>query len=361
MSLEQLAEEIRRILVIYEIQQHKDDFIFVVSGGMEKYDIHRALWKKFDENGYDIFVISREGAYVIVAKKQRPERVWLNVLLFAATVLTTTMAGAELFGVDYISNPHLLYKGLPFSAAIMAVLGTHELGHYFVAKKNGMRTSFPFFIPIPTGPLGTFGAVIKHRGPIPDRKALFDVGIAGPLAGLVVAVVVTFIGLSLQPVMIPSQPQMIEMRYGILPPMFSFFVDIVSAIKGVAIDPNNYPIAFAGWVGMFVTFLNLLPAGQLDGGHIVRSIFGKYHEYVSQAVPVILMVIGSYYIYFMQMDGSIWIFWGLLTLFLATSGHPPPLDDKTKLDGNRIFLGVLTFILGVLCFTPVPFTVMGGS
>jgi membrane-associated protease RseP (regulator of RpoE activity) len=192
------------------------------------------------------------------------------------------------------------------------------------------------------------GAIIRHRGPIPDRKALFDVGAAGPLAGLAASIIVTIIGLSL-PVE-PPPPEAEGFRIGI-PPLFGFLIELIQPDS-----PYIHPVAFAGWIGMFLTFLNLLPAGQLDGGHVARSMLGKYHEAVSQSIPLILMMLGTFLIFVLRVNGGIWIFWGFFTMIFASGGHPPPLDDERKLDMERIWLGILTFALGIACATPVPFS-----
>ena len=266
-----------------------------------------------------------------------------------ATFFTTMLVGSLLYGADPESSPFEILKGIPFTIAIMTVLGAHEAGHYFVAKKHGMRTSLPYFIPFPTL-IGTMGAVIKHRGPIPSRKALFDVGVSGPLIGLFASVVVTIIGLLQPPVLLTSEEPGIALG---IPPLFGFIMDFI---------PNSgtyiHPIAFAGWAGMLVTALNLIPAGQLDGGHVLRAMMGEKASRVSAVLPAVLFSIGAYLIIFLKTDGFMWIFWGFLLIIFSAAGHPRPLNDDIPLDRKRMVLGVLTFALGLLCITPVPFRIL---
>jgi membrane-associated protease RseP (regulator of RpoE activity) len=295
------------------------------------------------------------GEHILIIKKQRvreekTERIWLNIVLAVATFFTTMMMGATMFGVDPISQPHLIYRGLPFTLAIMTVLGSHEMGHYLMAKRHGMKTSLPYFIPFPTL-IGTMGAVIKHRGPIYNREALFDVGISGPLIGLIVSVLVTVIGLTLPPLNLqPAEGMMLELQ---LPPLF----ELIASSMGYTGD-ILHPVAFAGWVGMLITALNLIPAGQLDGGHVLRAMLGRRANYISALTPFALITLGFAVSYFLQQAGSIWLFWGLFLSFFAAAGHPPPLDDVNPLDAWRMLLGLMMFLLGALCVTLVPFRIV---
>jgi membrane-associated protease RseP (regulator of RpoE activity) len=347
----ELAEKIRPVFSIYDIQ-HADGNIFFF--GVPKEEI-RVIFDKlfpvFSEKGYQFTIKYELGEHILIASPFSPqkERHWINVVLAMATIFTTMVVGSLLFGADPVTSPADVLKGLPFTIAIMTVLGAHEAGHYIVARKHGMRTSLPYFIPFPNI-IGTMGAVIKHKGPIPNRKALFDVGISGPLIGLIVSVIVTIIGL-LQPP-ITQVPQGMSIDLGI-PLLFELITRIV---------PNGavmmmHPIAFAGWVGMLVTALNLIPAGQLDGGHVLRAMIGDRAKEVSRVMPFILVSLGFYVTYYMEKDGFIWVLWGLFLSFFAAAGHPKPLNDDIPLGKGRMALGIITFILGLLCFTLVPFQV----
>ena len=344
-----LYQHIDPLFNVYEMSYEAGSLYFYGIPRADAKTIQKDLWTVFSQKGYQFSMGSQMGEDVIIASPavEVKERYWLNGLLAILTFFTTMVAGAGMFGVDVVSDPVNVVKGLPFTLAIMAVLGSHEMGHYVVAKMHGMKTSLPYFIPFPTF-IGTMGAIIKHRGPIPDRKSLFDVGVAGPLAGLVVSVAVTLIGLSLPPVTYAAQTSMIEFQEPIL---FSFLMGIMGHV-----GENVHPVAFAGWVGMFVTVLNLIPSGQLDGGHALRAMLGRRARFVSSLTPFALLVLGIYVSRVMGQNGFVWIFWALFLSFFAAAGHPDPLDDDVKLDKGRIAVGVFTFVLGILCFTLVPFT-----
>jgi membrane-associated protease RseP (regulator of RpoE activity) len=285
---------------------------------------------------------------MVAPEKKQKQKIWINLVLFIATFFTTMICGAGLFGVDIVNEPLQIIRGLPFTIAIMAILCSHEMAHYIMARYHGMEASLPYFIPIPVF-IGTMGAVIRYKGPVPNRKALFDVGIAGPLVGLLVSIAVTFIGFSLGVPAVKPLQDSIMLDLG-TPPLFMFIQNLVGATAG-----NLHPVAFAGWVGMFITLLNLLPAGQLDGGHILRAMLGKKAENISFLMPRLLFLLGLYVIIWLKEDGFIWIFWALLLWALASAGHPSPLQDKIELDRRRILIGIIMFILGFLCFTLIPF------
>jgi len=347
---DELAEKISPFFIIYDIQQHNGNIYFFGIAREDVTVIYQKLWHVFSEKGYQFYVKTELGKQILIASpfKQAPENRWINIMLILATIFTTMFMGSMLFGVDPISNPADILKGIPFTIAIMTVLGSHESGHYIVAKKHGMRTSLPYFIPFPTI-IGTMGAVIKHRGPIPDRKALFDVGVSGPLVGLFVSIIVTIIGLLQPPVQpVSSDEQQILLS---LPPLFEFITRFFPLAENSAL----HPVAFAGWVGMLVTALNLIPAGQLDGGHVLRAMLGEKASTVSKALPYVMVTLGAYMTFILNIDGSIWMFWGIILWFFAAMGHPRPLDDETPLGKGRMVLGIITFTLGLLCVTPVPF------
>lgn len=352
-SVMELYEDVHPLFKAYEVGYSDGDIYFYGVPLTDKRSIHNALWGKFAAKGYRFAFTSELGEDVLIASPihEVPERIWVNVVLAIATVFTTMFAGAAMFGVDIFSNPADFVKGLPFTLAIMFVLGSHEMGHYMAAKRHGMRTSLPYFIPFPTF-IGTMGAVIKHRGVIPNRRALFDVAVAGPLVGIVASVIVTFIGLSLPPVEFSMDPGtiMIDIQTPVL-------FDAITWIMG-STSEMMHPVAFAGWVGMLVTVLNLLPSGQLDGGHIMRAMLGENARKVSLMMPVVLGALALYVIYVLEQNGGIWLFWSFFLLFFALAGHPKPLNDEIMLDNRRMALGVLTFVLGLLCFTLVPLTLV---
>jgi len=294
---------------------------------------------------------------------------WLNVVLLLATIASTLYVGASgWYYIPVTEQPLRIFEAWPFVVAMLGVLGIHELGHYVAARYHGVDVTLPYFIPFPSL-LGTMGAVINIRGHIPSRRALFDIGVAGPLAGLVATVVVTVVGLTLDPVQVPESVRSGGAQYAINfndPLLLQAIEALVDALgMGVTYGPTEavHPVVFAGWAGMFFTFLNLLPVGQLDGGHIVRAIVGRRQETVAAAVPGGLFALaGALYL---TQDAppigfgvwTLWVFWGLVSTGLAYAGPATPTVDE-RLDRRRVAVGVATFALGVACFTPVPFEIV---
>jgi membrane-associated protease RseP (regulator of RpoE activity) len=222
--------------------------------------------------------------------------------------------------------------------------------------------SLPYFVPFPSL-IGTMGAVIRMRGRIPSRKALFDIGAAGPLAGLVATVVVTVVGLYADPIAVPQRVLESESTTA-----FRFNYPLLLQGLGVLTgQPLSYedptvaanPIIFGGWVGMFVTFLNLIPVGQFDGGHVVRALLGPRQETVAAGVPAALFGLAGYLYLVDDATNAVilWTFWGVIAIALAYAGPATPISDE-PLDGKRKALGVVTLALGLLCFTPVPIEII---
>jgi membrane-associated protease RseP (regulator of RpoE activity) len=329
--------------------------------------VERHVWPIFRQAGYEVRLatvpikdpitgITTDTSQALVAE---PRSVgidgipWTNVITAFLTVVTTLWAGAQWYQ-DSIGGPLDLLSGWPFTISVLTVLGVHELGHYVMSRYHGVEASLPYFIPIPSF-IGTMGAVIRMRGRMPNRKALFDIGVAGPLAGLAATAVITTVGLTLQPVSPPSIGlSSFEVNY---PPL----VTILASVAGRSLGTSSStafanPVVFAGWVGMFVTFLNLLPVGQLDGGHILRAMAGERQETIAAVVPALLFGLAAYLYY--ALDSSfnavfLWVFWGLFAIGLAYAGPATPIQDDS-LDTKRVLVGLGTFVLGILCFTPIP-------
>lgn len=271
----------------------------------------------------------------------------IHLLLFLATVLTTLYAGATQEGYDPLRNPLSLRYGVSFAFPLLLILGTHEMGHFVVARLKGMRVSLPYFIPVPFG-LGTFGAVIRMDSPVKDRKAFFDVGLAGPLAGLLVAIPVIILGLAISPVRpIVLGPGILHEGNSILYLALKYLV-FGEVLPGGGFDVYLNPVAFSGWLGLFLTAVNLLPAGQLDGGHVSYALFGKVYNRVSLLTVALMLVLGF----------TIWQGWLLWAFFIMLSGpsHPRPMNDISNLDAPRYLIGALAGILMLLLITPVPFS-----
>ncbi|WP_128476637.1 site-2 protease family protein [Halorussus pelagicus] len=362
-SLERLSAVFR----VYEAHRDGDRLVYYGEPLVSQERLLEATWPLFREHGYEVQLTTETGEYVLVAEPTDNSIdgiPWTNVALFVLTVVSTLWAGRAWYHIDpqtLSQNPLAILQAWPFMAAVLGVLATHELGHYVMTRYHGVDASLPYFIPMPSL-IGTMGAVIRMKGQMPDREALFDIGVAGPLAGLVATIAVTAIGLSLPPETVPqsvmANPNMIEIEFG-YPPL----LELIAAILG---EPTSYgpgqsvnPVVIGGWVGMFVTFLNLIPVGQLDGGHIVRAIVGEQQERVAALVPVALFGLAAYVFYIEEVSNAsvLWVFWGLLATYVAYVGPANPIDEE-GLDAKRKVIGVLTFVLGILCFTPVPIEII---
>ena len=309
-----------------------------------------------------------QSQYVLVAEPRSPHIdgiPWLNLLFFVLTVASTLLVGATTWYYIPLSaveaNPLRLLEALPFTLAILGPLGIHELGHYVMIRYYDVDASLPYFIPFPSL-IGTMGAVIRMRGRIPSRKALFDIGVAGPLAGLVATVVVTVVGLYADPITVPetilNDPGSTSIRFN-----YPLLLQGLGALTGQPLgyaDPAKTasPIIFGGWVGMFVTLLNLLPVGQFDGGHVTRAVLGPRQETLAAAVPAGLFALAGYLYVFTDATNAVilWGFWGVLAMALAYGGPATPVRDE-PLDVRRKGVAVLTLVLGLLCFTPIPFQI----
>lgn len=268
----------------------------------------------------------------------------IHIVLFCATLVTTCMAGAFQQGANPLADPAALLLGLPFAATLMAILLFHEMGHYVLARMHGVRASLPYFIPGPPFFVGTFGAFIRMKSPPANRRALFDVGAAGPWAGVFLAIPAVIVGLSLSEVR-PLNP----FEGGVILGdsfLFSALTHLVLSVSADDVSIILHPVALAGWFGLFVTFLNLLPVGQLDGGHVTYSLFGRWHRWISRVSLLAILLLG-----FQGWQG--WFVWVVLLSMLGVD-HPPTLDLFSALDPRRKIYGWCTVGLFVLTFMPVP-------
>jgi membrane-associated protease RseP (regulator of RpoE activity) len=310
--------------------------------------------------GYAPFVREERGLtwvqVVPQAEVSAAGRPLVHVLLFLATVLTTVLSGTVILGgvspAELLARPARLAEGVPFAASLLAILGIHEFGHYAFGRRHGMAITLPYFIPVPPVPpflLGTLGAVIRLRGPVRDRRALFDMAVAGPLAGLLVAVPIYALGLHLSAIQ-PVPPDFSGVQFGdaVLPKLIE---RLVLGPLPPGHDIFLHPVGVAGWFGFFVTALNLIPAGQLDGGHIVYALSGRRHALISQLAVGVLVAIGLAF-------GSInWLVWAVLIVALMGFRHTPTMDDVTPLDPGRRAVGFGALALLVLLVPPVPLSI----
>ena len=321
------------------------------------------LRERFTRLGYTP-LLHKEGDYDLIAalpyvfpnqaSGSRSSGWVTNLVLLIVTILTTTLAGALNENIEqlvqnpmlFFQQPWLILTGLPASMTIMGILGIHELGHYFMSRRHGLPTTLPFFIPflpVPGG-FGTFGAVIRAQAPWENRKALFDVGLAGPLAGLVIALPVFFVGLMTS----PHQPHIPgSMPLG-SPLLLQWMEDAVYALRGIPEDHEIYANAmtYAAWFGLFVTGVNLLPAGQFDGGHVAYAVLGRRARLLSMLVLGMLVVLGTLF----------WRGWYIWAAMVFSFGwqHPAPLNTVAPLGKRRIIVAFLALVLTLLLFTPAP-------
>lgn len=270
----------------------------------------------------------------------------LSALLFTATVLTTTLAGSWLAGADPFSEPLGIFKGAPFAAALLAILGAHEMAHYLTARRYGVRATWPFFIPAPIPPVGTFGALIRIKSVIPDRRALIEIGSAGPLAGFLVALPMAIGGLLASHVEVPEPGGEGAGIYLGTSLIFRLLEEVVLGRlpENAALILN--PVAFAAWFGFFVTAMNLLPIGQLDGGHVLYALFGGRRKSLGRLFLLLLIPLGFFW------PG--WLFWGGLMCVIGFR-HPPVLREDIPLGARQKVIGLLAAVVLTLTFLPAPF------
>jgi membrane-associated protease RseP (regulator of RpoE activity) len=289
----------------------------------------------------------------------------IHIFLFLATIITTFIAGYAQGG-DYMG-------GLSFSMALIFILGSHEMGHYLYGRKYGVDITPPYFIPAPPliSPIGTFGAFIKIKSRITSKKALFDIGVAGPFFGIIAAIPVLYLGLSLSEIIVVSE---YSDQMGITlgsSPIFSFFTMIIFGDLPEGRDILLHPVAFAGWIGLLVTALNLIPSGQLDGGHVIYSVFSRrVHSITSWAAIVILIILGAgtrpFYDLLLGVIPGIdipdsilfngwpgWLLWSVFLIFMGGK-HPPTIYEEQDIGFRRKILAGVSMLIFAGCFSPFP-------
>ena len=361
LDIELLKREVGQRFPFYDFRYNVNSAMFfcrVETETLEEKfnDLRLSLSKK----GYIPMLRYEKGEHIIYVtwkprKKEKP--VWVNMILLIATIITTILTGSILYMgyFDIWSTPNMmdvfkienLVNGtFLFALPLMSIIFIHEMGHYFVSKKHGVATSLPYFLPVPpilpAFNIGTFGALISSRDPMPNKKALFDIGIAGPLSGFLVAIPITAIGIATAKIvpMIPLDKLPTgETAFG-----SSLLIELLSRLildipPDYTIDMN--PILFAGWVGLLVTSINLLPAGQLDGGHIFRAVLGEKQKYAGWITVFIMILTG-------------WWFFAFIIIFLMGMMHPPPLNDYTPLDTKRKLLFIVALFILVFSYILFP-------
>ena len=297
-------------------------------------------------------------------RPRRPERRWRHVLLFLLTVLSTLIVGAGFFASFYsdfgtrtvdLSTSAVLLNGLWYSASTLAILGAHEFGHYYACRYYGVDASLPYFLPAPPQLLfGTLGAFIRIRQAIPGKRELFDIGIAGPIAGFMVAVPLLLLGMSLSRV--APLPAGTDFREFGEPLLFQAVAWLCWGTPPDGYSINAHPMVFAAWFGLLATALNLFPIGQLDGGHISYAVLGRKSTLVTLGTVGALVALT-----FVSLS---WLAWTVITvvmLFVFGPHHPRTVDEDVPLDTGRLWLAFFALVMFVLCFTPAPIEFVPGS
>jgi Zn-dependent protease len=360
-EIERIRSTVATYFPVYETRVTATSLILLVHASPDTLeskfdDLRRKMWDQ-----YYVPQLRRQAGEYLVEVVRRPARSgWgsvVNVILLALTILTTVTAGALLW-LSYVGGSSLgptdfLYGGLEFAFPLLAILGCHELAHYLVARWHHVDASLPFFLPVPPPFIlfGTFGAFISLREPIPDKKTLLDIGASGPLAGFAVAVPVTLLGLALsthapQLSVASCGPSILGVAYGQFAIGGSFLWSAINLFFPANLLTNLSPVAIAGWVGLLVTAINLLPAGQLDGGHVFRALLGDRAVYVSYGAIALLLLLG-----FVAYPG--WLLFAVL-IFVLGLRHPPPLNDISPLDLKRYGVGILAAAILVGGFVAIP-------
>jgi Zn-dependent protease len=355
-----LRREVEGELEVTDIRStpRGDAVMFVGRRLRDAESTYARLRERFRPLGYTA-VLRRDGADDVVVAQRGVVRLaasnpLINVILLAATIVTTLMVGAGIAGESILPALRAawatgewarlwpaLVAGAPFAGTLLFILGVHEMGHYVAARLHGVHVTLPYFIPVPFG-LGTFGAFIQMKSPVESRKALFDVGVAGPLAGLAVAVPLMVLGLMQSEVVTPTN-ELGRLGSSVL---LRWLADIFvphAANEAVRLSP----MAIAAWFGLLVTGFNLLPMGQLDGGHVAYAVLGKAARPVALLTFAAMLVLGY----------TVWSGWFTWAIFAFITGlrHPEPLNDVTGLDWGRTLVGLATLALLFVLITPRPF------
>ncbi len=317
------------------------------------------------------------------------QRLWLHILLFLVTYLTTTLAGEAWRGVADPGDLANLHLGFEYATLVMFFLTAHEFGHFIAARIHKVDATLPFYIPFPGAQygsisFGTMGAVIRTRSRVPSNKVMFDIGVAGPIAGFIACIIILAIGFATLPGIeylqqihpgfpnVGMQPGSMELSFGntlFFTGMQKLFANPHGFMPPMS-EVYHYPMLCAGWFGTFVTALNLLPIGQLDGGHLTYTLLGRsIHKRLGQFTALVLFTISIPAVLVQYLDntpswlhamaipgGETWLLWALITTFVIRFRHPP-CEDESPLDMRRKIIGYITIVIFILCFTPSPLVI----
>lgn len=330
-------------------------------------DITR-IQKDLTELGIHSHVEKTKNKYYLKVLRGKPgkKRIgWFyNLVLLLLTILTTTFTGALFLGKDPFLSYENITSGYRYSFALLTILLIHEMGHFLAARFYKVRATLPYFVPLflPAFHPGTMGAFIKMRSAIPSKRALFDVGVAGPLAGFIASLTFLSIGFAQLPgvagveqyiaqIHPPGENNGINLVLG-----HTFMYDLLAYIfNGQHLGMNeiyHFPYIFAGWIGLLVTALNLMPIGQLDGGHLTYALFGDRARKVALAAFGLLILLNLYLM--SNYNSYVWVMWPIIILVFIRFRHPPTMDDIQELGVPRKILGLLSLVIFILCFSPLP-------
>jgi membrane-associated protease RseP (regulator of RpoE activity) len=350
-DLAEVVDTVKRCIKTYDIVVTPLDlyFYYFPDDNPDLHDCFESIRKELVPKGYIPFLSEETERFIVI--RHRPEEKYrsskVNLILFILTLASTIYVGS-LFSLSFIRPGPLLdleaviYGFIFFSGPLLLILGIHEIGHYIVARRYSVKASFPFFIPVPIS-IGTFGAFISLRDPIPNRKAMVEIGAAGPIFGFMVALPLLFVANYLQKVFVP-----ISMPVNPLVVQFPLIYHLLGIIPRSLIPPVSapiFPMELAVWVGMFATALNLIPISQLDGGHVSRGMLGRRSYIVSY------IFLGVMLYFALQYTG--WIIIVLLAVLMGIS-HPPPLNDYQKLSMRDYAIGACVLAMFILTFTITP-------
>lgn len=342
--IDELIMRVENSFEVYSIKESEKALIFEVYPIYTHEESFSILLEQLKETDYLPYYRRKNGGYRLIISKKIDRKgghgVLLHIILMIATIFTMTLAGYMWWADGDV------FLSVVFALSLMGILGLHELGHALTARKHGIKATLPYFIPVPPPfPFGTFGAVISINSPVINRKSLLEVGVAGPTAGFLVALPIVIVGLKFSHIVSLEETEL----GGVIFTMPLLFQILSNVILG-EIPPNHiiipHPLAIAGWAGLFVTSLNLLPMGQLDGGHIIRGLFPVHFKKIYYGVAVVLLMLGLLW------PG--YILWVFLSIFITKMEHPGPLDDVSELEDKHRFYAVVALIVLILSFMPVP-------
>lgn len=356
-------DDVRRAvtgLMSIESYMLRPDGVMVLQGRLlqDAQTLYGALRRRLEAVGFTPMLRPSESGAELIAIPRVFERgrsrAWINLALFLLTVVTVILTGVQYEATAPPTRLGDLVAGLPFALTLLGILGTHEMGHFVVGRLRGAPVSWPYFIPMLPGIslTGTLGAVIVQREPLEDRRTLLEVGIAGPLAGLAVAIPLLFVGLASSTVGSSPPGGYIQEGNSLLYAAAKWLM-YGRWLPSNGQDVQLSAVAWGAWIGLLITMFNLLPIGQLDGGHVAYALLGRRAHYLAYTIVGLCLLMGIFVSYN-------WLFWSLLASFTGLR-HPPPLNDISTLDTGHKLLAIAGLVLFFLLLVPAPLTIVTGT